>query len=79
MPNPDHRALVHRALVHRAYDLRTLPDGQIRGICVNRVEPDSYARWPVTLPDYEALKQLLSEQIGRDRMQIEVRLNGNLV
>ena len=64
-------------LVHREYDLRTLPDGQIRGICVNRIEPGSYARWPVTLPDFDALKQLVSEQSRRDQMHLEVRLNGN--
>lgn len=65
--------------VHRAYDLRTLPDGQIRGICENRVEPGCYSRWPVTLPDFDALKQLLTAQQARDRMLIEVRLNGNLM
>jgi hypothetical protein len=69
--------------VHRAYDLRTQPNGQIRGICVSRFTADidapAFSTAPVSFPDYDALKQLLSAQMLRNQIRLEVRLNGNLV
>ena len=69
--------------VYRAYDLRTQPNGQIRGICVSRFTADedapAFSTAPVSFPDYDALKQLLSAQMLRDQIRLEVRLNGNLV